>query len=613
LDRRFARALRASGPGRCALAAALSEAGGRACARPTLQAQNCQAQVNETTDRDRSRSPQGRCNRRTRTLESAPSGRRRAVAARRCSRRRHARPIQHLDAHPHQSRTCAGRSAACSGAARSGREDLLQFVRLRDFELIVAAVLRLLVGPPAQEDRGMSEAIALHVVVLYFADTLDPQRLPRQILARTPATLAAGHAAGLGSGASPLAPRVIIHRILLQRSELVSELLAHCHRERRGDTDVLQRAAVVIQTEQQRTHNILAGLVPAKAGDDALCGARVLDLDHRALVRLIRTRCRFCDHAVQASAFESRQPVVRDRAISRDGCQVNWRLHLGEQLLEGSTARRLRLAHQVFPTDLQDIERNERRWRFLRELGNTRGRGMQSQLQDVEVEPVLGHDHDLAVDDAVLRQTLQQHVVQLREITIERPRIAALDVHVVLAAEHDRPEAVPLRFIQVVARRQLVREFRKHRFDGWLHDSRLPGGHQLYRALMAAVTEHYATHLGPVYAWMAGGVEAAIARGAKEIETLGLLPRLTGQAVDLGAGFGMHSIPLARRGFSVLAIDSCGELLQTLRQEAGDLPIRTVEGDLLAFGRHLDGLSEIVLCMGDTLTHLPDFATVNAL
>jgi hypothetical protein len=63
----------------------------------------------------------------------------------------------------------------------------------------------------------------------------------------------------------------------------------------------------------------------------------------------------------------------------------------------------------------------------------------------------------------------------------------------------------------------------------------------------------------------------------------------------------------------VLAIDSCGELLQTLRQEAGDLPIRTVEGDLLAFGRHLDGLSEIVLCMGDTLTHLPDFATVNAL
>jgi SAM-dependent methyltransferase len=130
---------------------------------------------------------------------------------------------------------------------------------------------------------------------------------------------------------------------------------------------------------------------------------------------------------------------------------------------------------------------------------------------------------------------------------------------------------------------------------------------------MSSVTEHYATHLGPVYVWMAGGVDAAIARGAKEIETLGLTPRLTGQAVDLGAGFGMHAIPLARRGFNVLAIDTCSELLQALRQVAGDLPTRTIEADLLAFPRHVDGLSELVLCMGDTLTHLPDVATVDAL
>ena len=130
---------------------------------------------------------------------------------------------------------------------------------------------------------------------------------------------------------------------------------------------------------------------------------------------------------------------------------------------------------------------------------------------------------------------------------------------------------------------------------------------------MSSVTEHYATHLGPVYTWMAGGADAAIARGAKEIEALGLTPRLTGQAVDLGAGFGMHAIPLARRGFTVLAIDTCGVLLQSLRQAAGDLPIRTVEGDLLAFPRHVEGVSELVLCMGDTLTHLPDFASVEAL
>jgi 2-polyprenyl-3-methyl-5-hydroxy-6-metoxy-1,4-benzoquinol methylase len=130
---------------------------------------------------------------------------------------------------------------------------------------------------------------------------------------------------------------------------------------------------------------------------------------------------------------------------------------------------------------------------------------------------------------------------------------------------------------------------------------------------MSSVTEHYAAHLGPVYAWMAGGVGAAITRGAQEMEALGLAPRRTGQAVDLGAGFGMHAIPLARRGFTVLAIDTCGELLQTLRQTAGDLPIRTVEGDLLTLARHVDSLSELILCMGDTLTHLPDVASVGAL
>ena len=63
-----------------------------------------------------------------------------------------------------------------------------------DLELIVAAVARRLVGTPAQEDRRVAEAIALHVVVLHLAHALDPQRLPRQILAGAPAALAARHA-----------------------------------------------------------------------------------------------------------------------------------------------------------------------------------------------------------------------------------------------------------------------------------------------------------------------------------------------------------------------------------------------------------------------------------
>jgi hypothetical protein len=37
-------------------------------------------------------------------------------------------------------------------------------------------------------------------------------------------------------------------------------------------------------------------------------------------------------------------------------------------------------------------------------------------------------------------------------------------------------------------------------------------------------------------------------------------------AIDLGAGFGMHSIPLARRGIEVIAIDSDGILRLVPRQ-----------------------------------------------
>jgi hypothetical protein len=127
---------------------------------------------------------------------------------------------------------------------------------------------------------------------------------------------------------------------------------------------------------------------------------------------------------------------------------------------------------------------------------------------------------------------------------------------------------------------------------------------------MTSVADHYRSHLAPVYSWMAGGVDAAIARGAAEIDVV--LPDLAGggYAVDLGAGFGMHSVPLARRSCTVLAVDSSGYLLDELRRHAGGLPITAVETDLSAFPRYLARPADAVLCMGDTLTHLSDRAEV---
>ena len=130
---------------------------------------------------------------------------------------------------------------------------------------------------------------------------------------------------------------------------------------------------------------------------------------------------------------------------------------------------------------------------------------------------------------------------------------------------------------------------------------------------MDPARNHYSTLLAPVYSWMAGGVEAALARGEAELESLRLTPRGPALAVDLGAGFGMHAIPLARRGFSVIAVDSSAELLEEMRACVGALPIRTVEADLLDFREHLPGPPEAILCMGDTLAHLPSKQAIGLL
>jgi SAM-dependent methyltransferase len=130
---------------------------------------------------------------------------------------------------------------------------------------------------------------------------------------------------------------------------------------------------------------------------------------------------------------------------------------------------------------------------------------------------------------------------------------------------------------------------------------------------MPSVTEHYERVLSPVYAWMAGGAEAAIADGQAEIAALDLRLAPGARVVDLGAGFGMHTIPLARAGARVLAVDSSAHLLEELRRMAGDLPISTVQDDLLSFRAHLEEKAAAVFCMGDTLTHLPEHTNVDFL
>jgi SAM-dependent methyltransferase len=130
---------------------------------------------------------------------------------------------------------------------------------------------------------------------------------------------------------------------------------------------------------------------------------------------------------------------------------------------------------------------------------------------------------------------------------------------------------------------------------------------------MTAVLDHYEKHLGPVYLWMVGGFEAALARGAADLDALHLAERIGGTAVDLGAGIGVHALEMAKRGYSVTAIDTCQALLDELKSRAGALPVHAVKADRLAFPSSAPHPIDVLLCMGDTLTHLSDLSAVEAL
>ena len=102
---------------------------------------------------------------------------------------------------------------------------------------------------------------------------------------------------------------------------------------------------------------------------------------------------------------------------------------------------------------------------------------MEAKLQGIEVEPFGGGDDDLAIDHALLGQPLEQRVVELGEVPVERLRVSALDVEVVVVpAIHDGPEPVPLGLEQeITIGGQGVRERGEHRLDGRI-DREVRGG-----------------------------------------------------------------------------------------------------------------------------------------
>jgi 2-polyprenyl-3-methyl-5-hydroxy-6-metoxy-1,4-benzoquinol methylase len=125
--------------------------------------------------------------------------------------------------------------------------------------------------------------------------------------------------------------------------------------------------------------------------------------------------------------------------------------------------------------------------------------------------------------------------------------------------------------------------------------------------------QHYEDHLHSYYTWIYGGYENKVEENRAFFNEMNIKPESTKIALDLGAGSGFQSIPLAELGFEVKAVDFSKKLLDELNFKKKNLDIGTIEGDILNFSIYTGFNPELIICMGDTLTHLQNLQSVEEL
>jgi SAM-dependent methyltransferase len=131
---------------------------------------------------------------------------------------------------------------------------------------------------------------------------------------------------------------------------------------------------------------------------------------------------------------------------------------------------------------------------------------------------------------------------------------------------------------------------------------------------MSSVEQHYDQHLAEHYSWLFGGLPQRARENRALFESLGLGSTSKERALDIGAGSGFQSIPLAQLGYAVTAVDLSAKLLEELARSRGDLPIETVQKDILELSPSFPSSAfGAAVCMGDTLTHLGSFGDVQRL
>jgi hypothetical protein len=238
---------------------------------------------------------------------------------------------------------------------------------------------------------------------------------------------------------------------------------------------------LVVQAEHERPDDRPA-LVPAERPDDAVRRARVLDLEHRALVGGVRAVERLGDDAVEPGALEHGEPLAGRGRVAGHRREVHGRPGVGQQLLEPVAPLRLRDLHQRLAVHRQQVEGDERRGRRLGEHPHAAVGRVDALQQRLEVEADLAGDDDLAVDDAPGRQVGAHGLDDLREVARQRPLVAAAELDLVAVLEDDAAEAVPLRLVEVVPVGDVGDRLGEHRLDG-RHDRQVHPGSLSHHAV----------------------------------------------------------------------------------------------------------------------------------
>jgi len=119
-------------------------------------------------------------------------------------------------------------------------------------------------------------------------------------------------------------------------------------------------------------------------------------------------------------------------------------------------------------------------------------------------------------------------------------------------------------------------------------------------AMNTEAKEHYDRLLAGIYSWMSGDINEKAEEAKEYFTSAGVTYGESKTAVDLGAGYGIHTKALVELGYDVTAVDFSNDLLNELKQNVPSA--KTVCADIGEYGFSFS--PDIVLCMGDTITHL---------